>query len=858
MGRFLLMALLTACGNMVSGQQYTFTTLAGAAGASGGVDGNGVNARFLGPGGLALDKAGNIYVADTWNHAIRKVSPAGAVTAFAGALGTPGAGDGFRLAARFRYPYGVAVDSLDNIYVADTFNCTIRKIDAAGFVTTLAGSADGCGTANGIGSAARFYWPYGLAVDGAGNVLVADTYNHAIRKITPAGVVTTLAGLAGSEGNLNGSGGAARFRYPKGVAADPAGNLYVADTRNVAIRKISAAGLVTTLAGSVDTLRKWAQHGYDGEDAYREDCLAGLVACNAKSIIYLLQNASEGWHLWLGGNVVLGMYILGTPSPVDGHRTDDWVKRCNSLGISTQIPVLFNSPDSFAGDFAQHDGYLQWFANSINWAPAGQFIVCMGLQVHRNQQISAAWTPDYVNQMAGRLKQLNGSRFKIAIHDTYPQCNTWGKGGNIDIIYLEPEGRSAAELTQVINDIVFQTGKAVEVRATESYDGIGTAARFTTPVGLAADKQGNLYVADAGAHTVRKIDPSGLVSTLAGAAANAGSADGLNTLARFNQPSGLALDEFGNLYLVDTLNHTVRKGWLWVYLVVKAFPSSGGSVEGGGLAFAGSQRQLSAHAGQGWSFAGWHDGVVGDTRLVTVAADRALYIARFSNPTNPPLGVLLQAGNGGMAGKWTLDDDDRPAFWQSVVGQMGAGWVLRAIDRNRILLQQGDGGMIGLWDLENGMPVRWWQVSAPLPGWIARDLDGNRILLQAGEGGMIGMWMLGADNSPALWKFCSGPLAGLNARALHGDRILLQFGTGSVIGYWKLDAQDKVVEWLPINAILPPGWVVRSHTRDYMLVQAGDGGMAGVWWLDADGLPIWWNSITGPLPGWVLRGITQP
>ncbi len=477
--------------------------------------------------------------------------------------------------------------------------------------------------------------------------------------------------------------------------------------------------------------------------------------------------------------------------------------------------------------------------------------------MHRNQQISSSWTADYVNQMAGKLKVWNGNRFKIAIHDTYPQCIAWGKGSNIDIVYLEPEGRSAAELTQVINDIVFQTGKTVEVRATDTSDGSGTAAQFNTPVGLMTDAGGNLYVADAGDHTLRKIAPSGAVTTLAGLAGSVGSANGVNTAARFNQPSGLAMDSFGNIYVADTMNHTIRKGWLQLALTVKAFPSGGGTVEGGGLAFAGMQKYLIAHTNQGWNFIGWADGGLNPVRLITASADDTLYIARFSNPTNPPLTVLLQAGNGGMAGQWTLDADDQPALWQSMVGPMGAGWVLRALDRNRVLLQQGDGGMIGIWDLENGAPVRWWPVSGPLPGWIARDLDANRILLQAGDGGMIGLWTLGDDNLPALWKGISGPIAGLIARALHGDRMLLQFGTSSVLGYWTLDGQANVLGWQPIDASIPPGWILRSHTKDYILVQAGDGGMAGVWWLDADGTPIYWNTITGPLPGWILRGLAQ-
>src|SRR5207237_381812 len=143
--------------------------------------------------------------------------------------------------ARFYYPEGVATDSSGNVYVADAYNNTIRKITPAGVVTTLAGLAGSTGSADGTGSAARFSAPWGVATDSSGNVYVADTYNHTIRKITPAGVVTTLAGLARTLGRHDGPPISARFYYPEGVATDSSGNVYVADQGNSTIRKITPA-----------------------------------------------------------------------------------------------------------------------------------------------------------------------------------------------------------------------------------------------------------------------------------------------------------------------------------------------------------------------------------------------------------------------------------------------------------------------------------------------------------------------------------------------------------------------------------------------------------------------------------------
>jgi streptogramin lyase len=226
------------------------TTLAGTALAVGSANGTGAAARFNSPTEVAVDTAGNVYVADTNNHLIRKITPAGVVTTLAGTAGATGSADGTGTAATFKFPYGVAVDGSGNVYVADTINHLIRKITSAGVVTTLAGTAGATGSTNGTGAAARFDSPSGVAVDGSGNVYVADATNDLIRKITSAGVVTTLAGTAGAAGQTNGTGAAARFDSPSGVAVDGSGNVYVADTINHLIRKITPAGVVTTLAGT--------------------------------------------------------------------------------------------------------------------------------------------------------------------------------------------------------------------------------------------------------------------------------------------------------------------------------------------------------------------------------------------------------------------------------------------------------------------------------------------------------------------------------------------------------------------------------------------------------------------------------
>ena len=219
------------------------TTLAGQS-TAGFFDAIGTSAQFSGPHGVAVDLSSNVIVADTYNHRIRIITPGGAVTTLAGS--TQGFSDDTGTSARFRYPHGVAVDSSNNVIVADTYNHCIRKITPSGLVTTLAGQSS-AGVLDAIGTNARFEYPQGVAVDSSIDVIVADTGNHRIRKVSSGGVVTTLAGQ--SSGRFDAIGTSAMFTSPVGVAVDASGSIVVADRDNYCIRKVTPVGAVTTLAG---------------------------------------------------------------------------------------------------------------------------------------------------------------------------------------------------------------------------------------------------------------------------------------------------------------------------------------------------------------------------------------------------------------------------------------------------------------------------------------------------------------------------------------------------------------------------------------------------------------------------------
>lgn len=229
--------------------RWSLTLYAGQPEDQGSGDAARLQARFYAPGGVAVASNGDVYVADSGNHTIRRIAAAGAVSTVAGTPGMRGATDGLGAAARFNVPSALCIGRDGRIYVADTYSSTIRRIDPSGAVTTLAGAAGDKGAADGDGPAARFNLPQGIAVDSDGNVYVADTYNDTIRMISPAGHVTTLAGQPGQKGFADGPGRAAQFDVPSSIAVDRAGRVYVADQGNSVIRSIDRDGTVRTFAG---------------------------------------------------------------------------------------------------------------------------------------------------------------------------------------------------------------------------------------------------------------------------------------------------------------------------------------------------------------------------------------------------------------------------------------------------------------------------------------------------------------------------------------------------------------------------------------------------------------------------------
>lgn len=465
------------------------------------------------PFGVAVDEAGNVYVTASGSQAIQKISPTGALTLLAGAILSSGHADGVGANASFDTPTGLAIDKSGNLYVADTGNHTIRKITPDGTVSTLAGTAGTLGSADGAMGIASFNRPYGVAVDANGNVLVADTGNRTIRKYTAlTGLVETLAGKAGVPGSTDASGSQARFGSPTGVALDSLGNVYVSDASNHTVRKIDFAGTVSTYAGMAGVAG--SADGLGAAARFNEP--VGM-ACGRDGMVYI-------------GDVADGIIRKITPERV----VSTLAGAASDPGSTDGLMALakFNEPTGITSDQA----------GNVYLNDSGNFTV---------RKIAAT---GLVSTLAGTVAHLgstdgSGSAASFA----YLAGAATDRAGNI---YLGDAGNGTIRKVTPAGVVSTLAGTA---GAQGNQDGLGPVASFQTIRGLTVDLSGNVFVADADSHTIRKITPAGLVSTVVGRAGVAGSTDGQGAVARFSGPQGIAADSIGNLYVADSGNNTIRK-----------------------------------------------------------------------------------------------------------------------------------------------------------------------------------------------------------------------------------------------------------------------------------------------------------
>ncbi len=505
-------------------------------------DGPAEDARFREPDGIAIGPDGKIYVSDTGNHVIRVIAADGMVSTLAGAPGIPDSTDGLGAAARFNQPRGVAVDSSGNVYIADTGSSTIRRITADGQVTTIAGVAGEHAFADGIRGAARFHEPEGIALDGQGRLVVADTGNSSIRLINTDGSVTTIAGN-------NPAGGATqiglnvRLNAPSALAIGLNREIYVGHGYGM-LRGTPALHTSTGLPPAVTAV---------------ETYFAGVsttIADSAGSFSYVWQGSMDGGRSW--NDLLEGPHFSGV------HTADLFLRNCPRSLSNTLVRVVIKEGTDErvseacevwvtpALDVAPFVGTM-WAGSADGPGPQARFSSLRGIARGGGGDLYVT-DGDKVRKISasGQVSTLAGS--SVAGSDDGNGASAKFRG-LLDIVvdgrgylYVSDAGNSTVRKISPSGDVTTLAGSAGLKGTT---DGTGNAARFMYPAGLVVTPSGDLYIADSEARTIRKITPEGVVTTFAGTPNVSGRVDGAAGEARFGRPTLLALDGNGNLYVCD-------------------------------------------------------------------------------------------------------------------------------------------------------------------------------------------------------------------------------------------------------------------------------------------------------------------
>ena len=694
----------------VHSQTFSFTTLAGSA-SIGSADGTGAAARFSGPSGVAVDNQGNVYVTDSGNNTIRKITSAGLVTTIAGLAGVKGSADGIGTNASFNLPTGIAVDTNENLYVADEFNDTIRKITPVGpnwMVSTLAGQVGVANWGDGLGTNALFSTPSAVAVDVAGNVYVADTANDVIRQINSFGFVSTITGQPHHPGSANGTNNGAQFYMPFGITVDAATNIYVSDTINETVRKIvpvDAGWAASTIAGQVlvsgsnDGVGTNAQ--FNGPAGIAVSGGTNLfVADNNDNTIRKLTLMGTNWAVSTVAGLVgvygdadgvtnnarfhspVGVAADGVGNVYVADNNNNEIRKITASGVVSTFAGVSTGSSDGPGTNA-----LFWSTAAVALDPRGNVYVadyynCTIRKIATNGVVST------LAGLAGSIGSADGTNSDARFY--YPSDIALDNGGslyvadayNSTIRRITPVGTNwvtrtiagQAEFYGIQDGIgtnaffYVPAGIAVDARTnvyvTDNYgmvvrqltpvgpdwsvttiaglpytegssNGIGTNAMFYFPRGLAVDNASNVYVADSENNSIRQLKPVGtnwLVSTLAGVASIRDSADGTGTNAHFFFPDDVTLDAVGHLYVMDTYNQTIRKmtlvGTNWVVTTVAGQVGVTGSADGLGTNALFNYAQSLAFDGAGNLY-------VADTHNSTIRLGHAMY---------PSLQIVL-AGN---------------------------------------------------------------------------------------------------------------------------------------------------------------------------------------------------------------------
>ena len=560
---------------------YTITTIAGADAAAS--DGGPATEAFLNfPYSLAVDDEGNLYIADSENHRVRRVdAESGVITTFAGTGEEGFGGDGGPATeARLDWPSGVALDSQGNVYIADQENERIRRVDPEGIITTHAGSGSYRyeGEEDGIpATEARLNWPTGVAVDAEDNVYIADSYNGVIRKVDTTGIITTIAGSGRTYGfgvtadeNEVGDGGPAteaKLDYPTALAVDAEGNVYIADRGYNRIRRVEPGGVITTIAGTGE-----AGFGGDGGPAAQAQLNgpAGIALDEEGGNVYIADSRNN-----LVRRIDLLTGIITTVAGAD----DDAVVSGADAQIAAPRGVAFDADGTlYIADTGNHqiraldaDGTIMVVAGAGGLgdggpATAARLFVPRGIAIDMDgnlyitdtghNRVRKVDTEGIITTIAGTGEEGEGGDGGPAVEAQLnrPIGLAIGPDGHVHIAdSFNHRVRKVDPVSGTITNVA-GTGESppFEDESAIGDGGPATSARLRGPVALAFDADGNLYVTDFLQHRIRRVDTQGIITTFAGSGERSFSGDeGPAAEAQLSLPVGLEIDADGNFYITD-------------------------------------------------------------------------------------------------------------------------------------------------------------------------------------------------------------------------------------------------------------------------------------------------------------------
>jgi sugar lactone lactonase YvrE len=473
-----------------------------------------------------VDSQGNLYIADFYNARIRKVTPAGVISTVAGNGSSGFNGDGGpATTAQIGNPWGLALDSAGVLYISDFKNCQVRKVAADGMISTVAGTGIGGFSGDGEpGPAAKISKPRDVAVDSAGNLYIADSYNNRIRKVTLDGRINTVAGsgTAGYSGD-SGSATAAMMRLPSGMALDSSGNLYIADSSDNRIRKIAPDGAINTVAGS-------GTAGYSGDGGS-----ATMAQLNSPNHVVVDPS----------GN----LYIA------DGLN---W--RIRKVAANGIISTFVGTGDcAYSGDGGRATAAMITYPEGMVFDSAGNFYFAD----NGNHRIRKVTVDGMISTVAGNgtagYRGDNGSAKAASLNR--PSGVAIDSAGNI---YIGDAGNNVVRMVTsggIINSVA---GNGIM-----GYSGDGGPATMASlnsgqvaglNIGVTIDSSNNLLITDMGNNTIRKVTPDGIINTIVGNGFPGFSGDGgIATTAQLSYPAALVIDSAGNFYISDGLNYRIRK-----------------------------------------------------------------------------------------------------------------------------------------------------------------------------------------------------------------------------------------------------------------------------------------------------------